>query len=68
MGRMNCPKCHHFNTSKVLITVPTDTAVWRVRKCDICGHKWSTGEMEDEPAGETVEQLRNRVSYANKKR
>lgn len=58
---MNCPKCNQMNTSRVITTVPTETIVWRVRKCDLCGHKWSTGEMADEPIDETVEQLKERA-------
>lgn len=64
---MNCPNCKNFNTSRVIYTVPIATATWRVRKCDICNHKWSTSEMEDEPLIGTVEQMRDRINREKRK-
>ena len=55
---MKCPKCSHDNTT-VSTTVGLPTVVWRERRCKVCGHRWTTSEMADEPVGTTIAALKD---------
>lgn len=57
---MKCPNC---NNDKTLVTntAGLDHIVWRSRKCDACGFVFSTSEVQDEPIGYTVGELKYMV-------
>lgn len=46
---MNCVICHS-DDHRVIETVERDDAIRRRRKCERCGHRWTTFERVDAPA------------------
>ena len=46
---MECPRCRSDNTARQVIdSRPVVGLVRRLRRCGICGHKWSTVEVPSE--------------------
>lgn len=44
-GMINCPKCSSASGVLQSRTQP-DNTMWRRRRCDKCGHRWSTREID----------------------
>lgn len=56
-GTMHCPKCKSIRIGVVYsrsLTTSNNNAIKRLRKCDHCGHRFSTIEVEyDRRKGKT---------------